>query len=521
MKAGQVDGKQYWIPWDSGYSSVMYRTDKIDPADATSWNLFWNPKYAGKISMWDGFTTPLVIAGLVNGVSDPYNMSTDEIEAAKQKLIEQKQVNKFYWKLEYDDMQPAFKSGDIWVTYAWPNDYNDMLAAGLKTGYMDPSEGRLAWYCGFIMLKSSQNYFHNHKYVDSFIGHDACVDLFNAFVYASANTHHQEERPRDPGPERPEGVRAPGGGRCPADRRSEPARRTGPPRAVHPTAGRVPVRLGRGQGQLVALMSEAHSVGRRRGFPFRRRWRPGRAWLSLPVTAYLLAGLIVPIILIALYSVHLLTNFVFPPAKFSLDTWKGFLPYLHDGTSVYFDRFKTSMAITLIVSTVAVLAAYPLAFYLAFVAHRRRYTLLLVLLAPFFVSYLLRVYAWTVMLSSDGTINSILVELGRSPGPSGRMALPLQVRDRPGARVLVDPVRRASDLRRAREPRQAHPRGRAGSRREPALDVLPRHAAAAASPASSRRSCSCSSRPRASSSRRRSSAAPTTACSGTSSRTRS
>jgi spermidine/putrescine transport system permease protein len=163
-------------------------------------------------------------------------------------------------------------------------------------------------------------------------------------------------------------------------------------------------------------MSEAQSVGRRRGFPFRRRWRPGRAWLSVPVTAYLLAGLIVPIILIALYSVHLLTNLIFPPAKFSVDTWKSFLPYLHHGSSVYFDRFKTSMVITLIVSVVAVLAAYPLAFFLAFVAHRRRYTLLLVLLAPFFVSYLLRVYAWTVMLSSDGTINSILVELGRSKG---------------------------------------------------------------------------------------------------------
>ena len=163
-------------------------------------------------------------------------------------------------------------------------------------------------------------------------------------------------------------------------------------------------------------MSEAQSVGRRRGFPFRRRRRPGRAWLSVPVTAYLLAGLIVPIILIALYSVHLLTNLIFPPAKFSVETWKSFLPYLHDGSSVYFDRFKTSMVITLVVSVVAVLAAYPLAFFLAFVAHRRRYTLLLVLLAPFFVSYLLRVYAWTVMLSSDGTINSILVELGRSKG---------------------------------------------------------------------------------------------------------
>ena len=64
------------------------------------------------------------------------------------------------------------------------------------------------------------------------------------------------------------------------------------------------------------------------------------------------------------------------------------MPYLHDGTTRSTSiAFKTSMVITLIVSVVAVLAAYPLAFFLAFVAHRRRYTLLLVLLAPFFVSY--------------------------------------------------------------------------------------------------------------------------------------
>ena len=127
------------------------------------------------------------IAGLVNGVSNVYNMSDAELEAAKQKLIEQKALNSFYWKLEYDDMQPAFKSGDIWITYAWPNDYNDMLVAGLDAGWMVPSQGELAWYCGFIMGKGTQNYYHCHEYVDSFIGHDACVDLADAFVYASAN----------------------------------------------------------------------------------------------------------------------------------------------------------------------------------------------------------------------------------------------------------------------------------------------------------------------------------------------
>jgi spermidine/putrescine transport system substrate-binding protein len=186
-KAGVVDGKQYWVPWDSGYSSILYRKDKIDPADATGWELFWNEKYKGHISMWDGGSTPIEIAALVLGFDNVYNLSDAQLDQCRQKLIDQKDLNSFYWKLEYDDMQPAFKSGDIWVTYAWPNDFNDMLVAGIDAGWLKPTQGELAWYCGFIMGKDSKNYYHNHQYVNSFIDKAACVDLANIFVYASAN----------------------------------------------------------------------------------------------------------------------------------------------------------------------------------------------------------------------------------------------------------------------------------------------------------------------------------------------
>jgi spermidine/putrescine transport system substrate-binding protein len=186
-KAGVVNGKQYWVPWDSGYSSILYRKDKIDPADATGWELFWNEKYKGHISMWDGGSTPIEIAALVLGFDNVYNLSDAQLDQCRQKLIDQKDLNSFYWKLEYDDMQPAFKSGDIWVTYAWPNDFNDMLVAGLDAGWLKPTQGELAWYCGFIMGKDSKNYYHNHQYVNSFIDKAACVDLANIFVYASAN----------------------------------------------------------------------------------------------------------------------------------------------------------------------------------------------------------------------------------------------------------------------------------------------------------------------------------------------
>jgi spermidine/putrescine transport system permease protein len=64
------------------------------------------------------------------------------------------------------------------------------------------------------------------------------------------------------------------------------------------------------------------------------------------------------------------------------------------------------------VSTAAVIGAYPLAYFLAFVAGRHRYTILLAILAPFFTSYLLRVIAWQVILSNNGVINSLLWQLG-------------------------------------------------------------------------------------------------------------
>jgi spermidine/putrescine transport system permease protein len=144
----------------------------------------------------------------------------------------------------------------------------------------------------------------------------------------------------------------------------------------------------------------------------RRRFRAGPAWLTLPPALYVLALLIGPIVLIGMYSVNVRTNIPFTPTAFSTANWKDFLP---PGPNAFWDLFKSSMVITLTVSVVAVIGAYPVAYFLAFGVRRRRYTLLMVLLAPFFTSYLLRVIAWQVMLNNNGVINSLLWELHLRP----------------------------------------------------------------------------------------------------------
>ena len=137
--------------------------------------------------------------------------------------------------------------------------------------------------------------------------------------------------------------------------------------------------------------------------------RPGSGLLILPPAVWVLAVLVAPIVLIGLYSFNLKTNLLGVPTAFSTANWKDFLP---PGSNPFWDRFKISMTITIVVSVVTVVAAYPLAYFLAFVAGKRRYALLMVLLAPFFTSYLLRVIAWEVILNNHGVINSLLWDLG-------------------------------------------------------------------------------------------------------------
>jgi len=132
----------------------------------------------------------------------------------------------------------------------------------------------------------------------------------------------------------------------------------------------------------------------------------------LPPLVFVGVLLLLPVAFIALYSVGLRTNIPGMPTAFSMSNWSDFLT---GGGGAFRSRFIYSMEIALLVSVLATIAAYPLAYFLAFVARRRRYALLLVLLAPFFTSYLLRVIAWQIILNNNGVVNSLLWTLHLRP----------------------------------------------------------------------------------------------------------
>ena len=74
--------------------------------------------------------------------------------------------------------------------------------------------------------------------------------------------------------------------------------------------------------------------------------------------------------------------------------------------------FFRSVSTSLTVSVIAVLMAFPVAYYLAFCRGKSKYTWLVIVIAPFLTSYLLRVLAFKVILTDDGLVNTALFDTG-------------------------------------------------------------------------------------------------------------
>lgn len=79
---------------------------------------------------------------------------------------------------------------------------------------------------------------------------------------------------------------------------------------------------------------------------------------------------------------------------------------------LYWTVTLRSLVIAALVTLATVVTAYPVAYYLAFHAGRRRGLLLFLVTLPFWTSYLLRVFAWKIVLAYNGVLNSALIESG-------------------------------------------------------------------------------------------------------------
>jgi putative spermidine/putrescine transport system substrate-binding protein len=144
-----VDGKHYGISLQWGPNILLYNTNAVSPPP-TSWAAIYSPRYKGQISVPNN---PIQIADAALylskknpslGITDPYELTEAQLNAAVSLLKEQRPLIKKYWALASDESE-LFKNGDVTIGAAWPLQLSTLLADKAPVKSLIPAEGATGW----------------------------------------------------------------------------------------------------------------------------------------------------------------------------------------------------------------------------------------------------------------------------------------------------------------------------------------------------------------------------------------
>lgn len=139
-----------------------------------------------------------------------------------------------------------------------------------------------------------------------------------------------------------------------------------------------------------------------------RRFPDLRAWLLLtPAMVWLILFFIAPLFIVVIYS--FLERGIYGGViwNFNLENIRRVFDPL------YLNTFLRSVYIAILTTLICLLAGFPLAYFIATRAPQRRNTFLLALMIPFWTNFLIRTYAWLMILRTNtGLVNTTLMNLG-------------------------------------------------------------------------------------------------------------
>ena len=179
------DGKVYGVPFSWGSIPFMYRTDKFD-TPPTSLKTLWDPALKGKISLWDD-KSALYVASRVIGNMNIYELSDDQLDAAKQKLVEQKPLVRKYWGTA-GELVDLYAAGEVWISNTWGGYQSALLAEqNISVKEFIPEEGAEGWMDSWLIIKGTPNEECVYKFINMATTEQGQCGMSNVNGYSSAN----------------------------------------------------------------------------------------------------------------------------------------------------------------------------------------------------------------------------------------------------------------------------------------------------------------------------------------------
>jgi len=152
-----VDGKHYGVPYQWGPNVLMYNTTVFGDQPPTSWDVVFQEmtlpdgiSNSGRVQAYDG---PIYIADAAVylkyhnpelGITDPYELTQTQFDAAAALLRQQRALIGRYWHDSYIQMDD-FKNEGVVASTSWPFQVNMLAFEGQPVSSTIPVEGVTGW----------------------------------------------------------------------------------------------------------------------------------------------------------------------------------------------------------------------------------------------------------------------------------------------------------------------------------------------------------------------------------------
>jgi putative spermidine/putrescine transport system substrate-binding protein/spermidine/putrescine transport system substrate-binding protein len=153
----KANGQVYGVPFMWGPNPLLYDTAAF-PQAPDSWAVLWDPKYRGKVSLWDELSS-IYMAAQMLGYDKPdphelYNLSDEQLAAAKKKLLELKPNVRKFW-VTGGELTNLFQNHEIVLAMGWPLNTAQLRKLNFPIGETIPKENTTGWIDHLMITAAS------------------------------------------------------------------------------------------------------------------------------------------------------------------------------------------------------------------------------------------------------------------------------------------------------------------------------------------------------------------------------
>jgi spermidine/putrescine transport system substrate-binding protein len=154
-QATKIDGKRYGITEKFGYNTIGFNNQKVDPNDMQTLASLSDPKYKGRIAIYDYYLPVIGMAALAIGKKTA-ELKAEDLPAIKETLLKWKANSKLVGEIVAS--QTALATGEVDVLVGG----GEFVTAGLAKenpalDFVIPKEGGILWSQSLAMFAASKN----------------------------------------------------------------------------------------------------------------------------------------------------------------------------------------------------------------------------------------------------------------------------------------------------------------------------------------------------------------------------